>query len=118
MQIRSQKGIEREHGAWTVPLRHFIEHPVCVLIHAGFAVQGDNARGEAFFGYVLEVLLVFEDVLDRLEALSEGEATNGAFVNAVFGSEAVDFGSFLEVVDEAVEVAFVGEVMQKRLDGR
>lgn len=54
---------------------------------------------------------MFDDVTDPSEAFSSGEAADGVLVDAGFCTEAVDVRSFLELVNECLEVLFFVEVL-------
>jgi len=69
-----------------------------VFGHAGFAIKGYEARRETLVGNVGVLLLVFEDVADPAEALGASEAPHCVLVDAGFFAEAVDVGSFLELL--------------------
>lgn len=61
--------------------------------------------------------MVLEDFLYPAEAFGGGEAANGGFVDAGFGSEAIGLGGLLEFLDEFLEVALFVEVVGERSDG-
>lgn len=61
--------------------------------------------------------MVLEDFFYPAEAFGGGEAANGGFVDAGFGSEAIGLGGLLEFLDEFLEVALFVKVVGERSDG-
>lgn len=87
-----------------------------MLEHARFTIQCHEPSGEAFFGDIFVLLLVFEDLFDQFEAFSPTKAANRVFINASSSAEPFELGGLLELLDEAFEAAFFVEIFGNGFD--